>query len=896
MTADSLTTTSAPRRRGRLGALAALATAVALLGSLISVPVAASAAGTGSITGEITLDSVPVSSYSYIELFNTADPAGQYQNTIASTTAGGSTFSFDGLEDGTYKVKVPRIEQSPNWYPAAWYQGGTSYATATPIVIANGQAVVINVPLKAGYDITLTTIDSAGEPVLYGEITLVTAEGEYVDYRPIGYEGTAGETRFKGLTPGSYRATVVPNGGPYAQKQFTVTVSAGANNATLVVPTGATTSGIVTDADGAPISGGVNVQAISTSGDLVASDDIDEDGVYELSSVTPGDYLLYFYDYTGYYISSYYGGATTSETATPVSLASGTNTFNAALALSPAIDGTVSVSGPLGAPDNFQVRIEAYDAVSGENVNSAYPSADGSYHFPLPAGSYKLAFTSQQGFATVYSGGAATIEDAAVITVVDGQVTSGVDAAFIGGAAISGRVTAEGFGQSGFINIVSPSNPDYYLRVESNYQGYWSAYGLPAGDYKATVYTNDDTYASIWYGGAATQASATTIDLDADELFADADFDLPLGAVVTGSVLGADTGQRIDATVTIADAAGDLVSQGYVGYDGGYTDVFARKLPAGEYTLYVDAYRYQGGYLTETAGELTDDVALAKTFTVTAGETTTFDAVTLIKQFSYVYAPVITGTTRVGDTLAATIEEWSPVTDFSYEWLRGDVVVASTPTYTTVAEDLGADIALRITSTATGIATQSATSEPVTIQAAITTFSKTPVPTISGTATVGKKLTAVTGTWTPAATFSYQWKRNGASISGATKSAYTLTATDAGKKITVVVTGKKTGFTTVSKTSAAKTAVGVFTAATPKISGTAKVGKTVKVTVGTWTPKPTFTYQWKRSGASISGATKSSYKLTSKDKGKKITVVVTGKKTGYTTVAKTSASTKAVAK
>lgn len=82
---------------------------------------------------------------------------------------------------------------------------------------------------------------------------------------------------------------------------------------------------------------------------------------------------------------------------------------------------------------------------------------------------------------------------------------------------------------------------------------------------------------------------------------------------------------------------------------------------------------------------------------------------------------------------------------------------------------------------------------------------------------------------------------------------------------------------------------------TPTTSGTAKVGKTLTAKPGTWKPSGVkLSYQWYRSGSKISGATKSSYKLTSKDKAKKITVKVTGTKSGYLSVTKTSKSTAAV--
>ncbi|MDF1487427.1 Ig-like domain repeat protein [Tessaracoccus caeni] len=82
-----------------------------------------------------------------------------------------------------------------------------------------------------------------------------------------------------------------------------------------------------------------------------------------------------------------------------------------------------------------------------------------------------------------------------------------------------------------------------------------------------------------------------------------------------------------------------------------------------------------------------------------------------------------------------------------------------------------------------------------------------------------------------------------------------------------------------------------LTTKTPKITGSAKVGKTLKVDSKSvaWTPaKVTLKYQWLRDGKSISGATKSSYKVTKSDAGKKLSVKVTGSKSGYKTVSKTS--------
>jgi hypothetical protein len=66
--------------------------------------------------------------------------------------------------------------------------------------------------------------------------------------------------------------------------------------------------------------------------------------------------------------------------------------------------------------------------------------------------------------------------------------------------------------------------------------------------------------------------------------------------------------------------------------------------------------------------------------------------------------------------------------------------------------------------------------------------------------------------------------------------------------------------------------------APPSITpGTAEEGDTVARVVGTWggNPAPTFTYQWKRDGSNISGATGTTYTTVSADVGTALTVTET---------------------
>jgi hypothetical protein len=174
----------------------------------------------------------------------------------------------------------------------------------------------------------------------------------------------------------------------------------------------------------------------------------------------------------------------------------------------------------------------------------------------------------------------------------------------------------------------------------------------------------------------------------------------------------------------------------------------------------------------------------------------------------------------------------------------------------------------------------------------------TALPTISGTARVGSKLTANPGTWGPApVTFTYQWYADGVAIAGATNPTLVPLASLLGDKVTVKVKGAKVGYAPGTRTSAATAAVakGLLSAPKPKISGTPKVGLVLKAQPGTWGPSPVkLRYKWYAGSTVIKGQVGKSLRLTRALIGKRIKVKVTGSKTAYVTTSKTSAATVAV--
>ncbi|KRB78148.1 hypothetical protein ASE01_08320 [Nocardioides sp. Root190] len=78
-------------------------------------------------------------------------------------------------------------------------------------------------------------------------------------------------------------------------------------------------------------------------------------------------------------------------------------------------------------------------------------------------------------------------------------------------------------------------------------------------------------------------------------------------------------------------------------------------------------------------------------------------------------------------------------------------------------------------------------------------------PAIAGATRVGARLTSSLGRWSPApASYSFVWLRNGKAIKGGTRRTYQLTRADRGKRITVRVTARRSGFLSKAATSPAR--------------------------------------------------------------------------------------------
>lgn len=259
----------------------------------------------------------------------------------------------------------------------------------------------------------------------------------------------------------------------------------------------------------------------------------------------------------------------------------------------------------------------------------------------------------------------------------------------------------------------------------------------------------------------------------------------------------------------------------------------------------------------------------------------------------YAPNPTVSGTAQVGSTIRVSIGIWNPSpSSMVYAWQADGVTIAgaAAPTLKVPASAVGKRITARVTGTTAGYTAKSMTSAPTA--AVVPGTFVAPLPRIVGTRQVGKTLAVERGLWSPALSSArYVWKANGVAIATRTTSTFVVPASARGKRLTVTVIGSRTGYTTKSVTSGQTAAIapGTITAPRPTITGAERVGYTLTVSRGTWSPPPTsVSYTWKADGVKIATRTSNRFVIPASARGKRLTVTVTGSRAGYTTRSVTS--------
>ena len=260
---------------------------------------------------------------------------------------------------------------------------------------------------------------------------------------------------------------------------------------------------------------------------------------------------------------------------------------------------------------------------------------------------------------------------------------------------------------------------------------------------------------------------------------------------------------------------------------------------------------------TIAATSLTDSAVFTVVVSNSAGTATSSNATLTVADA--LVAPAITKqpeaiTVTVGQTASFTVEATG--TSPNFQWKKGgsDIPGANSSTYTTPATSL-ADSGTKysvVVSNDLGTVTSNDASLTVTVKPAITTQ---PVSQAVAAGQTASFSVVATGT----EPLTYQWKKDGSDIDGATSNSYTTPATslaDSGTAYSVVVSNDVGTATSEAVILTVTMMAPVITTQPAAQSVVVAQTASFSVTAGGTGP---FTYQWKKNGSDIAGATSSTY-------------------------------------
>lgn len=221
------------------------------------------------------------------------------------------------------------------------------------------------------------------------------------------------------------------------------------------------------------------------------------------------------------------------------------------------------------------------------------------------------------------------------------------------------------------------------------------------GTYKL-YFTDDMTvpetfrYADRYSGDQPTWARATTITVGPTQLVVP-----PVTVIKNGGISGKLTGTvpMTNGTVTVYDLDGEQVTTKASGVGGAYSITTLR--PGSYYLRFssTDPSPAGGAKFIRTFWPGASSIAGATPVAVKSGAFKTGIDQVLSDQLVAFSKPAISGRPVVGSNLTASPGSWSLTsgTEYSYEWLRGTVVVARAKTYRQVAADAGKTLRVRVT-------------------------------------------------------------------------------------------------------------------------------------------------------------------------------------------------------
>ncbi|MFJ3958064.1 collagen binding domain-containing protein [Arthrobacter sp. NPDC090010] len=390
----------------------------------------------GSISGMVTVpvDWTPVGNVN-VEAYSDA-----WGDSAAASTApdADGKYTLSGLLPGSYKVKFTYGIQPD---PPVWNGDAATRAEAPVIVVANGGSVTgQDASFVYTGSISGTAKTPEGTALINRRVILETETDDFVDNVALDAQG---RFSFTGLAAGKYKLALASSlpGGPNlwyldAPDEASATLVTLAKNGAV--------AGIDFTAP-AESNGRVVGRVAGYTGDKpllvavypaanphprygppLATAPVGADGRYAVFGLPTGNTKVMLVGEVGGYANQWYGGGMNTATVVPVVDGQTSRGIDFTAVDEAVISGTVKA--PIG-PGPAYIQVVN---LAGQFVGDAFTEDDGSYAVHgLPAGSYKVEFSSTLRGGPVSWYGGADFDSAAVVTVSAGQTLTGIDSGVV---------------------------------------------------------------------------------------------------------------------------------------------------------------------------------------------------------------------------------------------------------------------------------------------------------------------------------------------------------------------------------------------------------------------------------------------------------------------------------
>lgn len=576
-----------------IATIAAVLAATLLIGN---VPALAVDTNTATISGTVTAPAGVELTSVYVNA-QPSDP--QSQTWGWASVASDGKYRMEGLAAGSYKLV---FSGSNSGAETQWYNNAASQETATAVTVTVGQNLTgINATLVKGASISGKVTVPAGVDMTNMQVSASSPDSEYSQSSSTSVAAD-GSYRLAGLPAGSYKLKFSGYNSGAINQWYN---NAGTFDAaeTLVLAKGQDLAGInATLVKGSSISGKVtapagtnmtNMRVSAYTADAQfnesGSTQVAEDGTYLLPGLAAGSYKLKFDGYQSGALTQWYNNATSFSTANAINVTAGQDLtgINATVVKGATISGKVTASAGVNLA-SVQISVTSADPQGGFFGSYSGVAADGTYKVVgLPAGSYKVEFGGyNSGALPQWYNNADSLASANAVTLTTGQDLTGIDAALVKGASISGKITVPA-GMDPSRTFVGLYNADSQMGgtgAQVAPDGSYKVAGLKAGSYKVQFSAGSTGALSQWYNNAATFASATAVDVAAEQDVTGINASLVKGATVGGTV-SAPAGvtlTNVFVTAYTGDNVANYVGNSQVGADGKYQ---LTGLPAGSYKL-----------------------------------------------------------------------------------------------------------------------------------------------------------------------------------------------------------------------------------------------------------------------------------------------------------------------